>query len=193
METESMKIRLKKSFLFIVLTVFVLGACQGSRFYPIEDLLIDESAFPPDWQRDPDGPAPDPSAPFGGIKSVERTTLNFNSTTASAFETIERFKNSKKAHDDFNSQRNFLFKGTEFQGPYEIPDELPYESDVADRYHFACWQPDYTLMRGCSYLAQYGSYLVQFHLGWDPDALTPLELENVLRAIDEKLAPYATK
>ncbi len=122
---------------------------------------------------------------------MERTSLDFGSATASAFETIERFKNSRRARDEFSSQKDFLFKKTEFQGPYEIPEELPYESDVADRFHFACWRPEYTPMLGCGYLAQYGPYLVQFNFGWDLDTLTAPELEKVLREIDDKMANYA--
>jgi hypothetical protein len=173
--------------------MIILSACQGLRYPPIEDFLVDATAFPQGWHADPEGPEPDPSAPFGGIKSVERTSLDFSSNVATAFETIERFKNSRRARDEFSSQKDFLFKTTEIRGPYEIPNELPYKSDVANQFHFACSPPKNSSKIGCHYLAQYGPYLVQFSFGWDLDTLSAHELEKVLWAIDNKLAKYADK
>jgi hypothetical protein len=191
-ETKVMN-RLIRFFLFVVSFLIVMSSCQRSTFPPIEDLLVDATVFPPGWHADPEGPEPDPSAPFGGIKSVERTTLYFHSNTAGAFETIERFKSSGGAWDEFNNQKDSLFRTSEFQGPYEIPEELPYESRLADRFYLACWRPEYTPMLGCDYLAQYGPYLVPLNLGWDPDTMTPSELEKILLAVDDKLANYADK
>ncbi len=182
-----------RSFTLVISFMLIVSACQWSHYPPIENLLIDVSVFPSDWQADADGPEPDPSAPFGGIRSVERTELNFYSDVSGAFENIERFKSSRKAYEEFVRQKDFLFKSTEFQGPYEIPEELPYRSDLADQFYFACWRPEYTSILGCDYLAQYGPYLVHFNLGWNPGALTVSELEKILRAIDDKMANYADR
>jgi hypothetical protein len=168
-----------------------MTACQSSPYPSIEDLLVEASAFPSDWHSDPDGPGPDPSGPGGGIRSLERTTLSFESATAGAYETIKRFRDSEKADDEYLIQEKILFTDTDIRGPYLPPDQVHLEGLVADRYRVACWKPEYTQVMGCSYLAQYGPYLVDFSFSWDTDTLSPVELEKVMQAIDEKFVDFA--
>ena len=123
----------RKYLLFAMLFMIFFSACQVMRYPPVEDLLVDEKVFPSDWHADPDGPKPDPSAPFGGIRSIDRTTLYLYSKTAGAYETIERYKDSKTAEDEFNRQKESRFKDTQFRGPFEVPKELPYKSAVANQ------------------------------------------------------------
>jgi hypothetical protein len=183
----------RRNLLFTMLSIIVFSACQMPRYPPVEDLLVHVKVFPSDWHADPDGPKPDPSAPFGGIKSIDRTTLYFNSRTAGAFETVERYKDSRTARDEFNHQKESWFTNTQFRGPFEVPEELPYKSKVANHFHFACWRPENTTLSACFYLAQYGPFLVLFNLGWDPDTLTVTHFEKVLQAIDDKMSDYADK
>jgi len=180
--------------LCILLEVFLLAfavACQPQS-PPIESLLITTDVFPSGWLADAEGPQPSPSAPFGGIRSIERTLLFFQSTTGSAFEEIERFRNHEETKQEFLYQKTILFKEDKDEGPYIIPDELPYQSSIAEQYYFSCVRPSYYPYPylGCFYLAQYGPYIVKFHIGWNLDAMGADKLEKILRTIDEKMAPY---
>jgi hypothetical protein len=185
--------RMNKHYFFVsgMILCVVLVACQRT-FPPIEDLLIDVAVFPSNWYEDPEGPKPDPSAPFGGIRSLERTTLNFESDMSGALEEIERFDGSDLASQEFSRQEVYLFQDDKGMGQYLVPKELSYQSKTANRFHFACVRPSYYPYPylGCLYLAQYGPYIVKFDIGWSLNDMSAKELEKVLRAIDEKMAAY---
>jgi len=185
-----------KNFQIHVVLLLVLSiatvACQP-QYPPIEELLIDISVFPEGWIEDVEGPGPDPSAPWGGIRSVERTTLFFHSPTAGAQENIERYKSNSMARDEFARRLRIVFQDHPDYGPYRAPDELSYTSLIAEQYFFACVYADnYPFpFYGCQYLTQYGPYVVYFHAGWNLDEMDPQEFENILKAIDKKMAQYA--
>lgn len=186
---------MRKYFIMQVVFTLVLAiaavSCQP-RYPPIEDLLVDATVFPDGWYEDIEGPGPDSSAPWGGIRSVERTTLFFHSPTAGAEENIERYARFSIAKDEFTNRLNIIFRDHFELGTYSIPDELPYTSSVAEQYRFGCvTAPNYPFpFYGCQYLAQYGLYIVHFHIGWNLDVVSAGELEDILRAIDDKMAPY---
>jgi len=171
--------------LALILSI-ITASCQPQ--YPtIEDLLVDVTVFPDGWYEDIEGPGPDSSAPWGGIRSVERTTLFFHSPTAGAVEQIERFSNHRQASQEFDSLKLL----SQDEGDF-IPSEPTFQNIVADQYHFACiLEPQYPYpFWGCIYLAQYGTYLVNFNFDWNLNAMSAGELKNILRAIDDKMAPY---
>ncbi len=184
----------KTMWLFSIIMLFIVS-CR-LLYPPIEELLIDVNVFPLRWRADPEGAEPSPSAPFGGIKSVERISLSFESTTAGAFEEIERYMNSKKAREVYNKQQNFVFKSVEWEEAsysYVIPEELPYKSEVADHSEFACTRLpyySYPFMK-CELYAQYGPYIVHFHIGWNLSSMSASELNKILLDIDERMAQYS--
>lgn len=183
---------MKRLLILLEMVLLLFAVSCGSKYPSIETLLLSTDIFPSDWSADAEGPQPSPSAPFGGIKSIERTMLFFQSTTASAFEEIERFRNREDANQEFLNQKTFLFREDQEVGPFTIPDELPYQSSIADKYYFSCVQPSYYPFPylGCFYLAQYGPYVVKFHIDWNLDEMSTDELEVILKAIDEKMMPY---
>jgi hypothetical protein len=81
----------------------------------------------------------------------------------------------------------FLFK-TESDDFWTIPEELPFRSSNAERSYFACdLSSSVTPMRGCTYIAQYGPYVVLFDIDWIPGySMNYADLEKILQAIDEK-------
>jgi hypothetical protein len=184
------EISMKRLFAFLLITFFIT-ACS-LRYPPIEELLIGDTSFPQGWTASPEGPQVSPSAPFGGIRSIDRTMLSFDNTLVGANEQIERFQNSQEAGNEFVNNKDFLFREIPTVGPYLVPEELPYQSSVADRYYFACTRSSaypFPLL-GCMYFAQYGPYIVQFHIGWDLDSMSANDLEKILNAIDENMKPY---
>jgi len=180
------EVSMKRLFAFLLITFFITACSLG--YPPIEELLIDDTLFPQGWNASSEGPQVSPSAPFGGIRSIDRTMLSFDNTLVGATEQIERFRNSQEASNEFVNNRDFLFREIPTVGPYLVPEELPYQSSVADRYYFACTRP-FPLL-GCMYFAQYGPYIIQFHIGWDLDSMSANDLEKILNAIDENMHPY---
>lgn len=168
-----------------------MAACQPP-YARVQSLLITTDVFPSGWAADAEGPKPPPSAPFGGIRSIERTLLFFQSTTGSAFEEIERLSGYEETTQEFSYQKAILFQDDKEEGPYAIPFELPYKSLVADQYYFSCVRPSYYPYPylGCFYLAQYGPYIVTFHIDWNLDAMSASELEKILRSVDARMVPY---
>lgn len=183
---------MKRLFMLLEMVLLTFAASCVPKYPSIEALLITTDIFPSGWSADVEGPQPSPSAPFGGIQSIERTMLFFQSTSASAFQEIERFRNREDANQEFLDQKTFLFTEDRDDGPYTIPDELPYQSSIAEQSYFSCVRPSYYPYPylGCFYLGQYGPYVVKFHIGWNLDAMSADELEKILRTIDEKMVLY---
>jgi hypothetical protein len=61
-----------------------------------------------------------------------------------------------------------------------------YISPFADRYYLACAIDIDTPM--CRVIAKYGSYVVLFNTHYDPKFMTSIDLENILRSIDNKMS-----
>lgn len=183
--------------IWLVITLFIIAGASctspNSRYPPVEDLLLDVSVFPSDWEPSSEGPRPNPSAPFGGVRSVDRITLFFSSRNASAFEEIERYKSKRIASEVFVERKDFLFQERAGLGAYTLPDEFPFQSSIADASYFACVNPSYTDAKGCYYLACFGPYLVHFNIGWNSTFMSAAELETILQAIDEKFEPFVRK
>ena len=177
---------------FAVAIVFALAASCQPRYPRIETLLITADTLPAGWYV-LDGPSPPPSAPFGGIRSKERTEVFFDSTTAGAFEYIQRFGSREEAFPEYLDEKALVFREVKVDGPYEVPAELPYRSSIAEQYYFACVRPSYypyPYLR-CDYVAQYGPYVVTFQIDWRPNLMNATGLEKILRTVDAKMAPYA--
>ncbi len=190
---RSRRDRLKRwVLLFPALVLILLSGCQAGQSR-IEGLLITADVFPTGWSASPEGPKPPPSAPFGGIKSIKRTLLFFQSTTASAYEGIELYSNRNVAINEFAIKEGRLFREDKQMGSYSIPEELSFHTVVADQYHFACTRPSYYPypFLGCLYLARYESYIVEFRVGWRPDIMSATQLRRILETIDAKMVGHA--
>jgi hypothetical protein len=176
--------------LLMVLTIACISSCISPSHPPVEQLLVDTSMFPEGWSVSQVGPRPDPAAPFSRIKSVDRTSLSFYAPGGGAFEAIQRFENTREAKKEFARKKRQVFRLTDFNTPWEVPEELAYESPIADEFHYACsWQlgaswPD------CAYIARYGTYFVHFHTDMLPGYMSYTDLETIVEAIDERMADH---
>jgi len=135
-----------KRIAFLLLSLFMLvwsGAClpqerPPKRSFAIEELLIDESAFPPGWSVDTGGPAPPAKAPLGHYESIERTELFFYVYGGVAFEQIHRFSSVQGAAREFKRRKDLDFAQREIDTPWVVPPELSYQSLVANQFYLAC-------------------------------------------------------
>jgi hypothetical protein len=174
----------------MLLTMGWTGGCSSPAHPPIEELLIDISVFPKGWITSAAGPRPLASAPLGGNKSVDNIALGFYAPGGSAFHEIQRFKNTRQAENEFAKKREQVFRVTEFRTPWEVPDELAYESSVADEFHYACSLGVGASWPHCAYIARYDAYYVLFYAHMISGYISYADLENILEAIDERMAVH---
>jgi len=173
----------------LLICLCLLAACRSTGYPPIEDLLIDESVFPSGWSTNSDGPKLIARAPLGGTKSVESVEESFYAHGGSAGERIRRFRTAQSAAEEFERQTRLVFRDGEFNTPWMTPQELSYESQVADQFYCACsvyesqpWWPR------CACIAQYDVYFVHVSAPMLPGLMTYADLEQILESIDEKMA-----
>ena len=121
---------------------------------------------------------------------VENVELYFYAYGGGALERIWRFTSSEDASQAFERQMGYVFRNGEFNTPWTVPVELSYYSSVADQFHYACATFEGQPSPGCAYVAQYGVYVVHFQTSMLPGLMTCSDLENVLQAIDERMAQY---
>jgi hypothetical protein len=183
---------MRRSITLLVLSACacILLLCRSCGYPPIEDLLIDESAFPPGWSTSSDGPKPIARAPLGGTKSVESIELDFYAYGGGASERIRRFESAQDAADEFERQSKIVFRDSEFNTPWIVPAECSYHGSGADQFHYACSTFEGQPWPGCAYIAQYGKYFVHFQTSMLPGLMTYADLEIVLRTIDEQMEQH---
>jgi hypothetical protein len=176
--------------LLMIWTIGCISSCLSPSYPPVEELLVDTSVFPEGWSASPDGPYLDPAAPFSRTKSVDRISISFYAPGGGAGEEIQRFKSTREAKREFARKKKQVFRVTGFNTPWEVSEELSYESPIADEFHYACsWRvgaswPD------CAYIARYGTYFVHFDTDMLPGYMSYADLENILEAIDERMGAY---
>jgi hypothetical protein len=172
----------------VVLGLVVLGVTRSCRFLT-RSRLIGIDAFPPGWQMDDEDPRPVPSAPLGGRGSIESIAQSFYlPDRAGAFEEIYLFEDSRRASRYYADRIGRGFRHTEWDDRWTIPDGMSFRASGADQSHLACDESTLvTPMRGCLYIAQYGSYVVAFGISWVPDySVDYTDLDKLLQAVDEE-------
>jgi hypothetical protein len=161
--------------------------------FPIEDLLLDESAFPEGWRADA------PFDPEWGMAS-EETARHFHTSKChplmvGASHGVNRFSwGADSAAEAYPEQIAIWFSPN--WGEWSVPPQLSYESGVADQYRLGCYYDEDSHCTRCQAMAQYGEYIVLFSAHFDPDhpeCLTFTDLEWILLAIDERMALYLGK
>jgi hypothetical protein len=108
--------------------------------------------------------------------------------------TVYRFSARWKAAAAYSEQLPVNFANSAAAvTPWEAPEDLPYESAVADQFHFACHRTTLGPNTVCQAMGQYEEYLVVFHTHIAPDYMTYADLGQILIAIDERMAFYLGK
>jgi len=68
-----------------------------------------------------------------------------------------------------------------------MPSDWSYHSGVAIQFDFACYTYKNYSFPVCSWIAQYGKYLVEFHAWLLPERMSLRDLEKVVYRIDSKM------
>ena len=169
-------------------TVSLDGGPVPTPAFPIESLLLDESAFPEGWE------AYDPFEPRDGFGLPIAITLSSPTYGGGiALHAGYVARSPEEAAGGYATWADFWFWDREGWGPWSVPSELPYQSPVADRFRFGCYRELDGGGQVCQAVGQYGRYMSRFHTFMNPDTMTFADLEHILIAIDERMALYLGK
>ena len=189
----------------ILSTAMLLCSCVGyeSSPYPratpastIEQLLIEQSMLPDDWQVWAGTFEPRQWLP------AEQIALSFgidgcapNSLGGSHY--VYRFPNgARSVASAYRYKTTIWFAATEGWGPWDVPPQLVHKSPLADQYRFDCTIRLGSTVQTCQAVGQYEECLVRFHTSMDakhPECMSFVDLERILIAIDERVALYLGK
>jgi hypothetical protein len=75
-------------------------------------------------------------------------------------------------------------------GAWSTPDQLRYQSPVAEQVRFACSTEADDGRQVCQAVGQYGRYMTRFHTFMTLNTMTLSDFERILVAIDERMAFY---
>jgi hypothetical protein len=152
--------------------------------FPLEDLLLDTSAFPEGWYL-PTGQPFDPRAGFG-----LRTALTFSPLGPGgiALQEASVARNPEEAAEGYEQWGQFWFSNREGYCTWSVPNELQYQSAVADQFRLGCCiREQEGGEQTCQAVGQYGRYLIRFHT-YMSRHMTFADLERVLVAMDARMA-----
>jgi hypothetical protein len=179
-----------------LLLLLLLAGCFST---PREDaslaeLLIELADMPANWYVVSSGQAPDNMRQEAGVDIWFNGLTNEDLHVAS--HRVYRYRNQSQAAREFRRQLPIQFNSSSIASmtPWQPPSELPYMSQVADQYHFACHIAvimDKKLI--CKAIGQYGRYLVIFHTHVVAGYMSYSDIEAILETIDSRMATYEGK
>jgi hypothetical protein len=157
--------------------------------FPMESLLLDQSAFPEGWV------AYEPHAPEDGFGLS--VCIHYSPPATSeggiALHAGYIFRSPQEAANGYAIWAPFWFSDREGWGAWSAPVELPYESRIASQFRFACSSQLDDSEQACQAVGQYGRYMTRFHTFMNPETMTLDDLERILMVIDERMALYLAK
>lgn len=187
-----------------ILLLLILSSCSKAvptttpepLSFQLEELLLDISALPPNWRVN------DRGSDFGYDQGqdedryIEFITESFKSPTIhNLFLYRDKEYAAEKYKQYLPAQFNSAFRLTS----WEMPTELNYQSKVADQFQFACANfqnasDDSKHYTRCVAMGQYERVVSAFSTYISPDAMSSYtDLENVLKAIDKRMAEHLRK
>jgi hypothetical protein len=167
--------------------VTVDGGAVPTPPFPMQDLLLDESAFPQGWQ----AYAPyEPPGRFG--LPIALTYSSHAPGGGIAVQDVYASWNPEEAAEAYADAVSFWFKDDDRHTPWTTPTEVGSCSTTADRLRIGCHVERESETQFCQAVGQYGRYVVRFHTYMSP-YMTLTDLERILVAIDERMALYLHK
>jgi hypothetical protein len=159
------------------------------RPFPIDQLPIDTSAFPPGpgWVMGAEGPFVPASSPLGGSAGDEQIAAIFYGNGGVANEQIYRFESREEAAKEYDRRLTADFRQGAYDTPWIVPSEVS-RSTAADQSFLACSEQGGIPM--CQFIGQYEEYIVLFTTHMPPSFMTYTDLEHVLQAIDQQMVRY---
>ncbi len=151
---------------------------------PVENLMINKSLFPEDW--DQQGPPRERAAPVRwGIDKLGVTFISQKNGVA--LQDVHRGRDVNETENGYFDNVTSWFHSGKEETEWYIPSDFNYESPVANRYRFGCHTHTPSGVQSCQLVGQYGVYLTRFRTHMSP-IMTYEDLEHILQTIDNKMA-----
>lgn len=181
--------------LLTALMMLPLTACRPRFWEPLapqrsftpEDLLVSREVMPLAWQ-DVWGPF----LPAGDdLVTHESTAIQFGvadkEPSIQAEQAVYRYGSAGIA------QRKFEIVYLPTVGHFDSVSRWTYQSPVADQFYFGCYDWEGRATPVCEWAGQYEEYIVVFRVHMTPGEVSLADIEQVVRAIDKRMAEYLGK
>jgi hypothetical protein len=156
-------------------------------FVRVEDLVLDESAFPLGWQATSDEPWYPEGSMWGPTPYNAIAALGYRGDAGSASYKVMRYVTTAKAAGEYERLEG-VFCADEWTTLWIVPGGVTYQSPVADQFRFGCARKGSVPM--CRALGQYSEYIVELYMSGERGAIEVMpaqDMERILRAIDERM------
>lgn len=181
-----------KVVLLAVIGILTLSACYAleprapERSFTPEDLLIGQSVLPPAWK------ASEPFRPMGeGLPTKESVAVRYGVSgetgLALAAQFVYRYSSSGIAQRTFDNV--FLAENRSL----EPVSEWTYQSPIAEQSYFGCGAMAGGVDQICVWGGRYEEFIVEFQARLIPEEMPLATMEQVIRAIDSKMADHLEK
>lgn len=172
--------------IILLLILLMMGFCwynsidrRPQRSCPVESLILDEKLLPEDRSVDPiHSPA------YG--ETDESASRNLYYKNDVIYNLVIRRVSKKQAIYRFEHWVEIAFDVDENEGPWERPEEIDYVSPIADNYEFACGKSNIDYV--CTLVATYDEYFVLFLVEVSKQGITLEKVEEMLIAMDQRMA-----
>jgi hypothetical protein len=124
------------------------------------------------------------------VEYIDRGFYTHFGDGATAGISIRQFDSSRAAAKEYEHRIDVTFRirDERWDTPWEVPDDLLFESSSADQYRYACATVGYYPQLNCAYIAQYSVYILDFETSlYDTNVITYTDLLLVFQAIDERM------
>ena len=185
--------KIEKILNYWIVILLALMSCNSTRQADIvpDSLLIDLAAMPPNWYVQ--STSNNPIKEYFNYESGADIWFNgdTNQDLLVAAHYVYELRSENQAARIFERQLSVRFNSSSIAVdiPWHIPPELPYMSEVAEQFHFACYTSNINgLSEICEAMGQYDKYLVIFHTHVSPNYMTYADIESILETIDAHMA-----
>jgi len=170
----------------IIGCLLMLSGCASQedlrpkRDCPIEQLLLDQSDYPPDTILN-DIISPVAEQP---LESADRSANYHNNAT---FQEVVRYFSTKNALAEYGKVQKIVFDPDEVAGIWETPPILRLDSLSADRHQIACGNV-VSFGNRCFMISQYEEYYVFFRADISSKGITHELFRDLVLKIDEEMS-----
>jgi len=155
----------------------ILPRSTRHQYVDLHDLLIDTSPFPQGWHVDMEA-YKDVSSELSWGEDNLAIGFSRGAGPGYAHQYVYRFRNPLSA---VYGQIRIKQQGYIYLKSGTYPKEWSYRGEKADDWQIAC--NDY----GCTAMARYGEFVSVFRKNTSPEYMTLIDLEKILRAIDDQI------
>ncbi len=161
------------NLLIILLIVFLIALINLDKilpFPPAERLLVDITNLLPTWKLNPEEPQRITQGPLGGRKTIHTAQSLISSTEGGISQEFYQFTSCNDSENYYSRRTEGLTNQLDTD-EWNLLQDISFKSNIANKFEFLCFESMFSYpMVGCSYIAQYGHYVVMFQGSWNVDS-----------------------